>query len=237
MIKALQQFATPLSVRYSALSRRERALVAAAVLGGALFLGNFLLIDPDLARARSAQRLVLQQTGELAAAEAQLQGLKVKLAMDPDADAKVKLAALKKQLAGIDTSLNELERGLVPPEQMTALLERLLARHASLRLLSFKSMPPVNLAEQARTNGGRVAEAEKRPESEASVAGGGLFRHGVQLKLEGSYQDLHAWLSQLENSPQKLLWGEVRFEVVDHPKSVLSVTVFTLSSDRAWLAI
>jgi hypothetical protein len=29
----------------------------------------------------------------------------------------------------------------------------------------------------------------------------------------------------------------VRFTVVEHPRSVLSLTVYTLSTDKAWLAI
>lgn len=233
MIKVLKPRVDKLAARFNAFSLRERALLAVCTIGGVFLLGNTLLIEPDLVSARSAKRLMVQQETELILAETQLQALKRQLELDPDAAGKVKLAGLKKQLASVESSLKEIESGLVAPEQMNALLERLLARHVNLRLLSFKSLPPQNLAAQPAA----ASNAQK-----SSLAGGqndtpGLYRHGVELKLEGSYSDLHAWLSQLENSPQKLLWGEARFTVVEHPKSVLSVTVFTLSSDKAWLAI
>lgn len=233
MIKALKPHIDKLAARFNAFSQRERALLAACSMGGIFFLGNALLIEPDLASLRSAKRLMAQQENELVVADAQLQGLKRQLEIDPDAAGKAKLAGLKKQLAAVESALKEIESGLVPPEQMNALLERLLARHVNLRLLSFKSLPPQNLAEQPAAAGNAQKPVPVGGRSDMP----GLYRHGVELKLEGSYSDLHAWLAQLESSPQKLLWGEARFTVVEHPKSVLSVTVFTLSSDKAWLAI
>jgi MSHA biogenesis protein MshJ len=115
---------------------------------------------------------------------------------------------------------------------MNSLLEQLLSSNTRLRLVSLKSLAPINLAAAGKTD-----EAAKLPLPAAQAKELGLYKHGVEIRLEGSYADLYAWMSQLESTQRKLLWGDVRFTVVEHPRSVLSLTVYTLSTDKAWLAI
>lgn len=219
-----------LAARFDAYSQRERTLLAAALVGGVLLLGFTLLVDPNLSRARIADRLAAQQGADIQTVEAQLQSLRAQLQVDPDAGRKAEIARLKSELARVESAVRNLEGGLVAPERMNAVLERLLAGNTGLRLLSLKSLPPVNLAESG-----------KSAEEEARAAPGslwlGLYKHGVEVRIEGSYADLYAWLSQLENTQEKILWGDARFQVVEHPRSVMSVTIYTLSTDKAWLAI
>jgi MSHA biogenesis protein MshJ len=219
--------------RFNAYSQRERGLLAGAAIGGVLLLGFSLLIDPNLARVRVLQKTADQARTELAAAQAQLQMVKAQLKVDPNASRRAEIAALKNDLASVDASLKKLENGLVAPEQMNALLERLLARHVSLKLLSFKSLTPTNLAE-AVAEGDKSADGQK---ARIPSSAPGLYKHGVELRLEGSYSDLHAWVAQLEAAPQKVLWGDVRFVVAEYPRAVLTLTVYTLSLEKSWLAI
>lgn len=219
--------------RFNAYSQRERGLLAGAAIGGVVLLGFSLLIDPNLARARVLQKTADQARAELAAAQTQLQMVKTQLQVDPDASRRVEITALRNDLASVEAALKNLENGLVAPEQMNALLERLLARHVSLKLLSFKSLTPINLAE-AVADAGKPADGQK---SLVPSSAPGLYKHGVELRLEGSYSDLHAWVAQLEAAPQKVLWGDVRFVVAEYPRAVLSLTVYTLSLEKSWLAI
>ena len=71
----------------------------------------------------------------------------------------------------------------------------------------------------------------------AGAIGPGLFRHGVEMKLEGTYAEVLNWLRLLEEAPQKVLWGDVRYVVIEYPRAQVTLTVFTLSLDRSWLAI
>lgn len=217
----LQQLAT----RFDARSPRERALLAAAAIGGIVLLGNALFIDPPLARSRQLERQTVQQREEARALEAQAGALSAQLAADPDAARKAAIAQLKQDLAGAESELAALEGSFVSPERMNGLLEHLLSSHTRLRLLSLKSLPPVNLAEAKKGDGAAAGNPL------------GLYKHGVEIRLEGSYPDLYAWLVQLESAQHKLLWGEVRFAVVEHPRATLTLTVYTLSADKAWLAI
>lgn len=221
-----------LAERFNAYSQRERALLAAAAIGGVLMIGFTLFVDPNLSRAKVANRLAGTQQSDLRNAEAQLGSLKAQMQVDPDAGRKAELAKLKVELARIESAVRNLEGGLVPPAQMNAVLERLLAGNTNLRLLSLKSLPPVNLAET-----GKPVDTEKKAAGAANANVLGLYKHGVEIRLEGGYSDLHAWLTQLENTQQKILWGDVRLQVVEHPRAVMVLTIFTLSTDKAWLAI
>ena len=58
-----------------------------------------------------------------------------------------------------------------------------------------------------------------------------------EITLEGSYQELTAYLERLEQAKPKLLWGSVSLSADDHPRLVLTLTVYSLSLERAWLIV
>lgn len=226
-MKPWQEKLQKLGQRFDARLPRERALLAAAAVGGIVLLGNAFFIDPPLARSRQLHRQAGQQMEETRTLAAQAGALKTQLAADPDAARKAEITQLKAELAGVEADLKALEGNFVAPDQMNGLLEQLLSSHSRLRLLSLKSLPPVNLAEAKKGEG--TAESSGSPL--------GLYKHGVEIRLEGSYADLYAWLLQLEGTQRKLLWGDARLTVIEHPRTVLTLTVYTLSTDKAWLAI
>lgn len=222
-----------LGAQFDAKVQRERMLIAVATVGGVILLGNSFLVEPASARARQLQRQSEQQTMEANGLMAQADGIRAQLQMDPDAGRKAEIGQLKVRLAEVENSLKALEDGFVPPGQMNGVLENLLAGNGRVRLISLKSLAPTNLAEPPKPK-----DQEKAAEPVVQVPSPlGLYKHGVELRLEGSYGDLYAWLAQLESSQRKLLWGEVRFAVTEYPRAVMSLTVYTLSTDKAWLAI
>lgn len=222
-----------LAARFDAYSQRERAMIAAAVVGGIVMLGMTLLLDPQFAQLRQAEQATAQTSQDLSSTQTQLEAARTQLGADPNAAKRREVEALRKSLAAANASLHEVEAGLVTPENMNAVLERLLARNASVRLLSLKSLQPVNLARE-------IVDTQKSGDA-VQLSGDlllpGLFKHGVELQLEGSYADLMAWVVDLEAAPEKMLWGDVQFSVVEYPRSVLKLTVYTLNLEKSWLAI
>lgn len=220
---------TPLAgvaARYNALSPREKAMVALALVFGPLLVGNSLFVDPPFAKARSLRQAVEQQRLGLADAKAQIANLEAQLQVDPDAPKKAELAGVQQKLLGADERLKKLSDSLVPPAEMNHLLEHLLAKHGGLRLVSLKTLAPESILTPP-------AKAEDKPAERQFD----IFRHGIELRLEGGYFELLAYLDQLEKAEKKLLWGPVRLTVETHPKALLTVTVYTLAADRAWLSL
>lgn len=68
--------------------------------------------------------------------------------------------------------------------------------------------------------------------------GAPLYRHGVEITVEGGYGELMGYLSSLEKMPgPRLLWGGIKLKVEKHPTVQLSLTVYTLSLDKTWLEL
>lgn len=226
-----------LLARYDALTQRERALVGAAVLGGVLLIGNTLFVDLPMARANLLSRQMQAEQGELQALQMQIGKLQGEL-RDPDEDNRNRLNALRQQQAELLAALARNEKLLVPPSQIPALLEQLLTRHASLRLVSLRSLPslPASQAEEPTATAepaavGKPAAVVATPPETSNV-----WKHGVELRLQGSYADLTAYLADLEKLPQRLVWGEVSLRA-DYPRSELRLKLHTYSLERAWLKL
>lgn len=217
------------AARYDALQLRERWLVAAAVLGGIVLIGYSLFVEPALQRARQAESRVEQSRLQIANTQAQSLAQQ-SASVDPNVVARAELDRLKKQLRELDGRLERLDSSLVAPQRMAGLMEDLIGRKTGLRLLAVKTLPVAPLLEKGPE---AVAKGVNKPVNSSS----GLFRHGVEIKLEGSYQELSAYLERLEQSKLKLLWSSVILSADNHPKLVLTLTVFTLSLDRAWLIV
>ena len=225
-----------LTARYDALLQRERWMVAAALLGGILMIGSTLFVEPATNRSRLAERAMVDQRTQLANLQAQVLALQSP-AQDPDIPARNELADLKKQLADLGGRFAAMESTLLPPQRMPGLLEDLIGRNSGLRLLSLRTLPvaPV-LGDKSTAKSTADAKAMDKPGDVADVSVG-LFRHGVEIKLEGSYPELAGYLARLEKTPLKLLWSSVSLSADKHPKLVLTLTVFTLSLDRTWLIV
>lgn len=220
-----------LAARYDALQLRERWLVAAAVLCGIVLIGYSLVVEPALKRAQLAERSSAESRIQLANTRAQSAALQSS-SPDPDVAARAELARLKKQLGELAGRLELMENTLVPPQRMTGLLEEMIGGKTGLRLLGLKTLPVAPLLEKKPEADGAAKSAEKPVDSSPR-----LFKHGVEIRLEGSYHELSAYLERLEQSKLKLLWSGVVLSAENHPKLVLTLTVFTLSLDRAWLIV
>jgi len=216
-----------LNERYAALTRRERLLVAAALVLVPLLVVETLVLDPQRARNRALERSLAQQSASVGELGAQVTSLQQRLLLDPDAGAKAEIAALKAEQQAVESELQRLGTTLVRPEEMNGVLESLLAGHAGLRLISLKTLQP-----QSVLGGAEAAGAAGQPAARFD-----LYRHGVELRLEGSFADLQDYLKRLEQLPQRLLWGELQYEVLAYPKAEMRLTVHTLSADRSWLAL
>lgn len=225
---SLRQSWFRLNDRYLALSRRERTLVALALVLGPLLIGYSLFVDPQSNRLKVMESTLATEGATAVRLQAEVANLQQQLAIDPDAGRKADLAALNGERDKLDEQLRQFSSVLVRPEQMNGLLESLLARQVGLSLVSLKTLAPQSVLPVEE-----VKEGEAKP-LERSFD---LYRHGVEIRLEGGYGQLQAYLSQLEKLQQKLLWGQLSYRVIDYPRAELTLVVYTLSPDRTWLAL
>lgn len=222
------------SARFAALSMRERAMVAAAVVFGLGFLVYNFAVEPPLLKSRSAAKTVQRVQSEIAQMQAQLAVIKSQ-GFDPDAPNRARLDQLKQQMAATGGRLQTFEARMVQPEKMQAVLEGLLTRDRRLELLSLKTLPATQVGapeKKAEAAGGTAATpAAAKPPVE------GIYRHGVEIRLAGSYNDLLNYLAELESMPQRVMWNSVSLTVDKYPRNILTLHIHTLSLDRTWLTV
>ncbi|WP_126446998.1 type II secretion system protein GspM [Sulfuricystis multivorans] len=228
------------SARFAALQPREKMLIAAAAAVAVFFGGYSLWIEPALLQAKQLKATLAQQREEQSRLEEQVTALKAS-ASDPNAAIRASIERLKAELALTEREIEGYGNTLIPPERIPALLQRVLARHRGLTLVSLATLPPRPLVEkqakaETSANDAPVAADAAKPES-AVQASANLYQHGIEIKLAGGYHDLLAYVAELDASPQKLLRGKLDLVVKAYPVSELTLTVYTLSLDPRWLVV
>lgn len=228
------------SAKFAALTRRERAIVAGAIVLGGGFLSFNFAIDPLLLKARNANRAEAAARVELTQQQAMVAMLTAQNA-DPDAANRSRLAKAKQELTAVSERLASFEAGMVPPARMQAFLEGLLARNRNIELLGLKTLPVTQVgaaAEKAEAATGAIAQpAKEAGKDKPASTGDGIYQHGIEIRLAGSYNDLLNYLSELERMPQRMMWNSVSLTVEKYPRNVLVLRVYTLSLDRNWLVV
>lgn len=219
-----------LSGRFAALSQRERLLIGVAALAIVFFLPLTVWVDPPGKRAAALRGQLATQATELATLQAQVADLKARL-VDPDAANRKTLAELQAELGRIDGEIGSLDEKLVPPQKMGKVLQMVLSHHRGLSLVSLRSLAPEPLLAMP------AAKKESEKSAVAARLDENLWRHGLEIRVAGNYADLLAYVAELERAPQRLLWGGMQLKVTAWPRNELTLTVYTLSRERDWLAV
>ncbi|BBP04008.1 hypothetical protein TPL01_16130 [Sulfuriferula plumbiphila] len=228
-----------LADRVDAMSLRERALIFLAVAMVLIVLVNTVLIDPLLVRHKKLQQQIAQTQEKTSAMQTRIQTLVKTWNVDPDIALRARLAQLREQSEQTGKILEDIQSGLVPPQRMPALLEDILRHNRSLRLVVLKTLPVKVLGEPETTAAGKTAgQADKpAPAQKPATPGSIVYKHGVEITVEGSYLDLLRYLTEIESLPWHMFWGKADLDVEKYPKVALTLRLYTLSLDKAWLAI
>jgi len=188
---------------------RERVLLMAVMAALLAMAADRLWLDAGFKRWQAATRAERQTQDLLAQAQAEAG----RIESDRQASAQTQARQLRElQARAIARQNSAGTSALVPADQMLPLLERLLRQQGQLKLKGLQSLGKTEV-------------------------GGNIYRHGVELSLEGSYGDLLAYLEELEALPEHLLWGQVQLKVEQYPRVQLSLRVYTLSADLDWFKL
>ena len=219
-----------LATRVDAMTLRERAMIFLATALVLVTLVNTLMIAPLSERQqRMSQQIVDTQT-KISAMQMQIQAMMTVHSTDPNAPLRVRMAKLEADAAATSQALHTIQSGLVAPQQMPVLLEDILRRNQGLRLVALQTLPMENLATTLNVSEPKLASNPVTPEM-------AVFKHGVEITVEGNYTDLLNYLTTMESSPWRMFWGKAQLTADAYPKSTLVLRLHTLSLDKAWLTL
>jgi MSHA biogenesis protein MshJ len=214
-----------LRARIDALSLRERGLVCLAACALLAFLGHALVLAPIDAAQQALRGQIAQQRTEMAAIDEAITGRVQAFQHDPDAQARMRLNALRQEMGQLGDQLLAIEHGLVPPERMGPLVDGILRANGRLKLVSMRTLPAEPLA-------GPEATAPSAP-----AAAPLLYRHGIEVTVRGNYLDMVDYMSALDAMPTRMFWGRAQLDVEEYPAARLTLTLHTLSLDRQWMKL
>ncbi len=207
------------------LNKREQYVVFALVLVIIFFLWDQLLYAP---LERDSKR-IKQQIGALESNRSRVAADTATLLQEantsPNAVLRRDKERLEKALRAIDTRVAGLTAELIPPREMAAVLEKVLRQDTRLRLIKVTNLPAVELTAAAL-----AGEASSDP-------GGVLYRHGVELQLEGDFFATLGYLQALEALPWQILWGSLTYEVGTFPGAAITLRLNTLSTNAGWIGV
>jgi MSHA biogenesis protein MshJ len=242
----MKQRWTGFAAKIDALTLRERMLLFAALAAFIVFVAHAAALGPMLRKQAALRAQISQQQNNLVGIDGEITHKVQAYQVDPDAATRERLDAAKAEAAKLSESLRAMQKGLVAPERMGALLESLLRANGRLQLVSMKTLPVGSLhqagageakAEPQAKEGKMLAVALTAPAAAGAQPVDMLYRHGVQIAVRGNYLDIVNYMSALESMPTQLFWSRAQLEVEEYPTSRLTLTLYTLSLDPKWMKL
>ena len=222
-----------LAHRFDAMQPRERVMVFAAGVAIIAGLAFVLAIDGAFAKHKTLSANAETHRTELAQLQRQNAELSRLLTQDPDAPGRKQIGDLQHQLGGYDAELRGVQQGLVPPRQMVRVLEDMLNRDSHVRLVKLHTLPVAALVEPPVGAGAADGAGVKSSPAAKNL----VYKHGIEVTVEGSYLDLLEYQSRLEKLPWRMFFARTSVNSVDYPKVLMTITLYTLSLEEAWLVV
>jgi MSHA biogenesis protein MshJ len=217
-----------LAKKYESLSLRERALVAFALLGLAIFVWDSLLMQP-LRHQRAAI------DAELSAASASGFDAQSEDLSDPRQVNLKRAAELQTRMQLLDTQIASTSSGFVPSDRMIELLNDVLERQGRLALVSIRNLPVVSLVPPPKVDESAAAAGDAPPVD----TGPGLppYVHAIEIVIEGQFVDILEYLQALEALPWRFRWSTLDLSTRGYPRNRVRIELATLSLDSTWLGV
>ncbi|ENM5759684.1 type II secretion system protein GspM [Vibrio mimicus] len=204
--------------KFSALSLREKVLIA--LCGTVLVVMVLLigLIEPALKQSQSRQVQIQTLTSSNQQLQGEIMVLQAKLAKNPDQEQDVELGQLTLQSQEISQQLAEKMTSMVAPSEMPNLLESVLTQSQKLKLVALESLPAEPIV--------RSTESEVKSE---------YYLHPVRMEFTGSYFAIRDYLQALEALPVKYYWRSFQYKVENYPQARVILEVYTLGSREEFI--
>lgn len=230
------------SNKWLALSQRERWMIFGAGLFAVVGLMDTFLLEPQRVQLANTQQEISKIQTDTTSLTEQMTTITTQAAPAPASNGlQHEIDAAHQKINSQSDDLVKVSSYMVPPQDMVALLKKLLQQHADVQVLEMQSLPVVDFIEkqrkqlqaQADTPAGDTVQANAE-EVWKNVPH--VYQHAVKMRLKGKYFDLMAYAQSLKAIGQKLAWENAELKA-EYPDSELTVQVYTLSGENAWLGI
>ncbi len=232
----LLKLLTELAGRFNHLSVRERVLILCTGLFLFYSIWNFFFLQP-------LERMRLSALSEQQAIQNELKILEksfpnnITVSNDTiQQNYQTQLTQLYETLREQQKAVQKITKTLIPPEQMTNVIENLLRKQVSLKLIKLQNLVAQSLLD---TQLALTDEKINKPAIENTQLTNTpmVYKHGLSVEFSGTYLDTLAYLSDLEKANWKFYWDELQIETENYPILIIKMKVYTLSLTADWLGV
>lgn len=212
----IRERARQLLQRADSLSVRERILIFVTIMAVFTAAWHVTLMEPLLRQAEQARKEIAATRTRIEAANTSLEDQVLQLA-HADTTNQTRYALIQQRMQQVDGELAAYSGQLIDPAEMARVLESVLKSQSRLQLKRIRNLG---------------AEALTADDQDDSVI---LYRHGLEIEVEGSYLDCLAYLEEIEGLPWRFYWQFLELDVVQYPRNRIRIEVSTLSLDEEWI--
>jgi MSHA biogenesis protein MshJ len=222
------------SDKFLQLTSREQFLVLLTGLVAVFFIISYFFIDDKNQKTINFDKKIQSMVSTNKTLEYSINAYQSLLKQDLDKDILNKIIQLEVKLEKIDHQLAGLTTALINPREMREALLKLLELEPGVSLLSFEligAKPLLDLSEQPQN----VTDSNVEPTREQ--LGLNLYKHGIKIKLSGTYFQLRNYLQQLEQLSWKFFWQNFQFVVKEYPQSEVDITIYSLGLKKEFIGV
>lgn len=231
-----------LNTKWLALSKRERWMIFGAGLFAVVGLMDTFLLEPQRVQLASTQQEILKIQNDTTTLTEQMTTIASQAAPQPESNRfKRDIDAVNAKIASQSSDLVKISAYMVPPQEMVLLLKKLLQKHTDVQVIEMQSLPVVDFIEKQR----KLIQEQKAPATRNPQDATAediwknvphVYQHAVKVRLKGKYFALMSYAQSLKAIGQRVAWENAELKA-DYPESELTVQVYTLSGENAWLGI
>lgn len=209
---------------------RERALIFITALALIYMVWSLLIqsgFDSKRASLQSEETSLNQEQSELVS---KISTLTAALESDPAVTKSHEVSKLNSSIGEVEAQLAGLSQGLIGASQLPKVLEEVLLRTKSVKLLQVRTLAATEL--QLTT--------EVRPENgqiQSTTGSTGVYKHAVVIRVAGNYSQLIQLMTEIEALQWKFYWESLDYTVKLYPDAEIDIRVFTLSSEEGLLGV
>jgi MSHA biogenesis protein MshJ len=204
---------------FDARSLRERLVLAGACVIGLLLVIEALAWAPARQRLKAAASQMASLDEQRATLQQQLDLLDQQEALDPDAAVRKQIETFDHQVGTLDEKLRAQAIQLLAPDQTRAMLHALIANLHGLKMVGLQTEAPRPLVN---------TEGLDLP---------ALYRHGVDIDLQGDYLALIDYVQALEQMPWRLYWYGLEIRTDGAGARTFRLQLYTVSLYKEWIRV
>lgn len=190
---------------------RERWLLSLVILLVAAWLSWIVLLEPAKQKYENLAIDYNNRKVERDTLKSDVANLAVQAEIDPNVLLRQRLQQSLEQRDELGRLLDE-KAEFMQPQQLLAWLEALLESGTGLTLEEFTTSAP----ESFLKNRDELVDVK-------------IMQYPVTVKLAGDFFAIHDYLEALSDLPLSFYWQSFDYQVVEHPKALITLELFTLS--------